>query len=255
MNQLTAGDICTRNLESVTPNTKVREALDLMHDRQHSSLLVLLLDEPVGIVTERDLVRCLAKIVNFPDLRVRDIMSSPVLTFSADKKAMDAFLLMRQERIRHLVILDRDYSACGLLSLTDLLYKFAPACIPESSTVGELMVHPVFSAPPDETVRQILSEMARRSLSCVVIVQNKRPIGLLSERDLPRILNQKPIPLDSPVAAVMTPPQPPIPPHMPTRDVIALMQERGVRRLVVADSAGTIQGIVTQSVLGRAVSC
>lgn len=252
--QTLVADLCSRDILSTAPETSAREALSLLAQSGKSSLLVMLQGEAIGIITERDCVRSAPKIVSFPDLLVSDIMSSPLLTVDETVAAYAAFRNMQQQQIRHLAVRDAHYDICGLLSLTDLLYKYAPACIPATSTVAELMATPVVTVPPTSTVQQVLAEMAQHPISCVVVSDGKRAIGMLTERDVPRILSGHLVALQQPVTATMTSPHPAIPPATSTLEAIALMQQRGIRRLIVSEPDGRIAGLVTQSRLGRAIA-
>lgn len=247
-------DLCTRDIVTTAPDTLVREALALMTQVGKSSLLVLLQGEAIGILTERDCVRNAPKIISFPNLRVADIMSSPLLTVAENSSAYSAFRSMQQQQIRHLAVLDANYDLRGLLSLSDLLFKYAPAAIPPATTVGSLMSSPVLTVEPDATVQQLLAEMARRPVSCLVVAEAGRPLGMISERDVPRLLASHAQILQQPVKAVMTSPHPTIAAETTVHEAIALMQQRGVRRLVVAAADHRIAGLVTQSRLGRAIA-
>lgn len=247
-------DLCSRNIVAAAPDTLVRQALELMTRSGKSSLLVLLQGEAIGILTERDCVRNAPKILAFPNLCVSDIMSSPLLTILENDSAFAAFHSMQQQQIRHLAVLDRNYDICGLLSITDLLFKYVPDFISPATTVGELMVSPVFTIAPTATVQQALAEMARRPISCLVVADGERPLGMLSERDIPRLLAAPSQTLQQPVASVMTSPHPTIPPQTTVLEAIALMLQRGIRRLVVAAADDQITGLVTQSRLGRAIT-
>ena len=180
MAQQTAGTLCTRDTLWVSPQTPVVEALMAMQRGRKSSLLVLLHQEAVGIVTERDLGRMTSKILNFPDLQVRDIMSAPLLTIPAATLALAAFRQMRDERIRHFAVLDDNLNLLGLLSLSDLMFKYAPLCIAPTATVGEYMAREVITAAAGTPIRQVLGLMTRREISCVVIAEGSRPVGMIS---------------------------------------------------------------------------
>lgn len=64
---------------------------------------------PVGIITERDVVRILGKLdaasLNLP---LREIMSKPLITISINSSIKDAIQTMQQKNIRHLVIVDKE---------------------------------------------------------------------------------------------------------------------------------------------------
>ena len=251
---VTVGALCTRATVSTTPDAPVGEALQVMAESRLSSLLVTLCGEAIGIVTERDTVRSFAKISGYRDLTVRDIMSSPLLAIDAGCDARTAFLQMRAERIRHFAVVDPSCALYGLLSLTDLIHKLAPACIPAELQVAQVMTRQIVTIDTARTIRQALGEMAHRNLSCLLCCTDGEPRGMFSERDVPQLFFAAPATLDRPVGEVMTPLHPTISPETSALDAIATMNGRGIRRLVVARDTGVV-GLVTQSLLGRAMTC
>ena len=60
---------------------------------------------PSGIITERDIVRCLVKDRKDPmKTRAQDIMSSPLVAIEADKTLKDAIEMMRNKNVRRLAV-------------------------------------------------------------------------------------------------------------------------------------------------------
>ena len=109
------------DVHSVTPADTVLTAIKRMAELGVGALIVLENNKLVGILSERDYAR---KIVlagrSSKETPVRDIMSSPVLTTTADARANVCMRLMTDRRIRHLPIVDGD-QVVGMLSIGDLL--------------------------------------------------------------------------------------------------------------------------------------
>ena len=92
-----------------------------MAEKQVGALLVTEADELVGIVTESDLVRkVVARGGDSRTIRVRAIMSSPLLKIDINRTVRDASGLMALHRVRHLAVLDR-HKVVGILSVRDLV--------------------------------------------------------------------------------------------------------------------------------------
>jgi CBS domain-containing protein len=76
---------------------------------------------PIGIVTERDVMRQFARHgEGLGDLRVSAIMSSPVRTATPDSSLNDLMQLMTEHRFRHLPIVD-DTGLVGIVSIGDVV--------------------------------------------------------------------------------------------------------------------------------------
>jgi CBS domain-containing protein len=106
---------------SIPPEASVYEALELMAKYNVGALLVMSDDEMVGIVSERDCVRKVdLKGKSVKDSRVRDIMTSEVITVSCDQPLEECEALMMEKSIRHLPVYDGN-KLMGLLSVRDVL--------------------------------------------------------------------------------------------------------------------------------------
>jgi CBS domain-containing protein len=76
---------------------------------------------PVGIITERDIVRILGKLN--PDLfqtPLRTLMSNPIITIEQSASINDAAKIMNNKKIRRLVVVDKDNKMTGILTQKDI---------------------------------------------------------------------------------------------------------------------------------------
>ena len=92
-------------VDRVDSNATVAEAARAMDKKTVGSVLVEQNGRVIGIMTERDLLRkVVAKGKNPDNLKVKDIMNSPVLTIDANKDIAEASDMMDKERIRRLIV-------------------------------------------------------------------------------------------------------------------------------------------------------
>jgi CBS domain-containing protein len=110
----------------VTPGTSIREVARLMRDRSIGSVILVEDDKPVGIVTERDLVRrVLASDRNPDSLKASDICTKSVVTTSALADVGVAVDIMNDYNIRRLVVVDdRSGKVVGILTTDDIWQNF-----------------------------------------------------------------------------------------------------------------------------------
>ncbi len=107
----------------VDPDSSVSYAMTLMRRRNIHSVVVDVSEKnpSYGIITTTD-VR--DKIVgegrNPAETTVREIMSGPIVTGSADWTLMECSKIMQQKKIHHLPIADESGSLIGLISATDI---------------------------------------------------------------------------------------------------------------------------------------
>jgi CBS domain-containing protein len=106
---------------SVGPEASVFEAIELMAEKGCGALLVMSGRELAGIISERDYAR---KVIlagrSSRTTRVREIMSSPVVTADPSHKVEQCLSMMTDKRIRHLPITDAG-KVVGMVSIGDLV--------------------------------------------------------------------------------------------------------------------------------------
>lgn len=102
------------------------DAAELMRDRGVGSIVVVEQNEPIGVVTDRDLVtRVLASRRDPERLSLRDVMSAAPIFLSKQRSVEDAIDTMREFGVRRLPIVDSHNHPVGVLSLDDILIHLA----------------------------------------------------------------------------------------------------------------------------------
>jgi CBS domain-containing protein len=101
------GSIAEKDYVTLSEDTLVGEAAKVMKDKDVLSVIVTSKNskEPIGIVTERDILYRLVSENKGPfKVTLKDIMSSPLITIAEEESVKDAVLLMRSKHIRRLVV-------------------------------------------------------------------------------------------------------------------------------------------------------
>ncbi len=107
----------------VDPDTSVSHAMTLMRRRNIHSVVVDISQQNAafGIVTTTDIRD---KIVvagrNPADMRVREIMSGPIITGRAEWTLLKCSQVMQENKIHHLPVADEHGTLVGLISATDI---------------------------------------------------------------------------------------------------------------------------------------
>ena len=100
--------IAEKNYVTLSEDTLVGEAAKVMRGKDVLSILVTTSknsNEPIGIVTERDILyRVVAENKDPFKVTLKDVMSSPLITIAEEESVRDAILLMRSKHIRRLVV-------------------------------------------------------------------------------------------------------------------------------------------------------
>ena len=114
--------LMNEKLEKIMVSKTAQEAARKMGTVNTSSLIVTDLNEkPVGIITERDLVRRVVANANSGIVLIEDIMASPIITIDANSSVEAAADLMLQNKVRHLLVVENEdvNKVLGIITSTD----------------------------------------------------------------------------------------------------------------------------------------
>lgn len=103
-------DIMRKDLHTIGESASIQDTAKLMNDFKVSSLLVVdTHDNPIGLVTERDLVRraCIKNKLS-SQVTNKEIMSSPLITIGANSTPSVTIDLMLKNSVRHLLVVDNE---------------------------------------------------------------------------------------------------------------------------------------------------
>ncbi len=110
--------------------------------------------------------------------------------------------------------------------------------------IREVMTGGVVTAPPERTVREIAELMRERNVGSVVLVDDDRPVGFVTDRDLALSVIADGRDFGDHVSDHASSPVITAEPAMDVEEAAELMVRHGIRRLVVVDG-DRLTGIVT----------
>jgi len=118
--------------------------------------------------------------------------------------------------------------------------------IEESTNLSakEIMNPNVVSVGPNETLREISELMNKQKIGSVVVIDNDKAVGIITERDFATKIMIKPYFSDTKVSDVMSSPVIYVSPNQSVADIIDIMANREIRKIPVIDN-GKIVGIVS----------
>jgi CBS domain-containing protein len=112
-----------KEMFTITPDTSVYHALELMVEKNVSALLVMEQDKLAGIFTERDYAR---KVVlqgkKSKETQISEIMTRELITVSPDSTIDECMGLMTGKYIRHLPVVEVGKLA-GIISIGDVVRR------------------------------------------------------------------------------------------------------------------------------------
>ncbi len=106
---------------TLRPDRTVSAAVALMAERRVGAVVVEDKEAVVGIFSERDLVKLLARMGPAAlDQPLRKAMTAPVITCRSEDRLDQVMAMMSQRHVRHMPVVD-DKALCGMISIRDLV--------------------------------------------------------------------------------------------------------------------------------------
>ena len=127
-------DIMSSPVITLNGEVNIRDAALLMTDKRIGSIVVTERGKPTGIVTERDILERIVCPCKDPcEVKMKEIMTSPVITIFKDATILDAMREMRERQISRLVVIDGDIE--GIISESDVIRAVSIASLTSFSTL------------------------------------------------------------------------------------------------------------------------
>jgi len=130
-------DVMSKNVKVVRPDSSIKEVVATMNKFDIGSIIVVQGNRPVGIITERDILRRTVEPCLAPEtLTARQVMSSPVLTINETASIDEAAKLMAKKNVKKLPVMDNQ-KLVGIVTFTDIVIK-----VPTMLSILEELVRP-----------------------------------------------------------------------------------------------------------------
>ena len=111
-----------RDVFTISADSTVFEALQLMAERDIGALVVLDGESIAGIFSERDYARkVILQGLSSPRTPVRQVMTSAVYYATPNQSVEECMALMTDKHVRHLPVIDSEGSLMGVVSIGDLV--------------------------------------------------------------------------------------------------------------------------------------
>ena len=130
--------LAERGCITITENSSIQELVALL--AVHNVGAVVVVDDgnkPTGIVSERDIVRCLDKSdLSLSNIVVAEIMSRDFISCSLSTKSSELMEIMTKNKIRHVPILDKD-RLLGMVSIGDVVSRLIDIYVKENEQLRQ----------------------------------------------------------------------------------------------------------------------
>jgi len=149
----------------------------------------------IGVITEHDLVKYLSGLASI-GVKIREVMSSPVITVNEDASLKEAMETMVRYGFRRTPVVSSDGAVVGLITAVDVVRGFGSHKLIEravggdirevlSIPVADLMVRDVAVVREEDDLVEAVNTMLSRNISSVLVVDEEGVLrGIVTERDV-----------------------------------------------------------------------
>ncbi len=120
---ITMTGIMKKPVSVVSPSDPLNEAISIMYEKKIGSIVVVEDDLPVGIFTERDLVKVVHNNVERIEHPIEESMNRDVVTLDRNENPTRGLIVMAKKRITHLPIVESG-KVVGIVTQKDLVSWF-----------------------------------------------------------------------------------------------------------------------------------
>lgn len=239
--------LMTSPVVTITPESVIADAVALMDHHSISALVIVDGQFPVGIFTERSLLRLIISGSFNPNQAISEVITPKLITAKSEIDIHEAYLLFLQHKIRHLIVVDNRGMLIGVATESDFLHNLGLEYFVSFNDITNVTTKNVISLKQDDNVFSAMQLMNTNSISSIVIVQDSKPTGIITERDIVRLIHAE-TDLDSTfLKEVMSHPVQTAASGISAHSAAELIRKQGIRRLVITDEDGKLAGIVTET--------
>jgi CBS domain-containing protein len=243
---LTVGNFMSSPVITVASHADLIDAISVMTLRNIGNVVVIDDGEPVGVLTEREILRYLSLKKEIPDILVGEVPLRGFARLTAGTTIEDAARIMTTRRSR-LLVFKRDESwqqkLAGIVTASDLLRAFLETS--RNPQIGGVIRRKVFALDYNRTILAAVKTMYLRGIGSIIVEKNGAPCGIFTERDLLKNVLPRNMSLDDKVGKYCSRPVRTHRLRIGARTAGTMMLANGIKRLPLK-YRGKITGIVAE---------
>jgi signal-transduction protein with cAMP-binding, CBS, and nucleotidyltransferase domain len=243
-------EIMTTNLTNTAGSRSVFEVMEKMVAEDVGRIVVTDKDIPVGIFTEKDVLKRVVNKIDPKKTTIREVMTSPIRAVREETHIVEAFGKMYRGKFRHLLVRGRRGKIVGIISMRRILGLAVELgqALTETKTLGDIMSSGAPTVDESLSIAETLDQMVQKGLASVVVTASGKPRGIFTERDvLKRVAVKDMNTTKTPIKEVMTSPLITMARTHLIHDVLAEMYRRDIRNMPVSGEQDDLIGIVSMA--------
>lgn len=182
------GDLMNSPVVVINGTDTLAHARKLMLREGVSRLVVVKGTRPIGTITRRDIIRSLRNYKmrqrDFESILVSEVMRIPVTTIHEDAPVGEAARKMVSANIKGLPVINHNGDLLGIITKTDLTRYFAESVRGKYKVADLCQRGSLPTVNRSHTVYRVVDIMEELNTDRVIVVEEARPVGIITETDL-----------------------------------------------------------------------
>ena len=240
-------DIASTSIILISIKCSVKEALDLMLQENHRNAIVVDGDN-FRILTVIDILN-LRRDKQTIDTKLINLNLSKIPTINKHKNVLDTIEYLNNA-VEHICVLNEDSTLYGLITHTDIISNIDPDTLMDNYRLSSFLKYGrrMKLVSKETQTFKLLEEMINETNDNVIIVEDLKPIGVLTTKDIMKIVNND-SDLSLAVEKYMSSPVDTISKNSSIKEALTFLRKKHYKRVIVVENNGNIYGVVSQKEL------
>ena len=240
-------DIASTNIVTVSVDVKITDAIDEMINQNHRNVVVVD-NETFYIFTVIDVLNIQASKIPL-DTPLSEINLDKLPLISRDQNVLDTLGYLN-DKLEYICVLNRDKTLYGLITHTDITSNIDPDTLMDNFRLEDFLKlgRRVKWVEKDDITSTLLDSMVHGSFDNIIIVEDQKPIGILTTKDVMELIKNK-NDLSLSVSHYMSSPVETIYKSATIKEALSFVKKKNYKRVVVVENDGKLSGIIAQKEL------
>lgn len=180
---------------TVSSDQDINDAAQMIFKTGLRSLPIIESNKVIGLISLSDIIGYASKTKEFRQTLAETIMSQPEI-LESDTDIGKARMMMREKNISRLPVVDKNKKLIGIVTIFDLLKAVKPrermdfySMSAEKETTMNIPISTIMDTSPvtidkSKTLNEIANLMKEKKTDGVVVVEDSKPVGIVTEKDL-----------------------------------------------------------------------
>jgi two-component system, cell cycle response regulator len=239
---ITIKDIMITDNLCVELTDSMETATQRMYKNKTGMIVVLSNKVPIGILTQRDILKLSNKNINLNTPIEKFLSFNHIITVNSKRSTDYALHVLLDNNIRHLVVVDDFNHFLGAITQDMLIKSFEEDTFRTNLIIANFLntQKRIISLHQDKSLHEAFEVMNLQNIGSLIALDDEnKAVGILTETDSIYIMTNK-IDLDKPIKEFMSSPVVTVYESAIVKDVVDLMSQKAISRILVLEKESQI---------------